>query len=368
MKTKTTVCHLVYSFDGIGGLENGLINIVNNLDREKFQHIICSLTKVGSIKERIQKNNEVKFYELNKRNGNDIKVFFKLFKIFRKEKIDILHLRNWATMLEGFLPAKIAGLDKIIYSEHGRHFEDIDDNKKLNTLIKKYIFNRVDHLLLLSDKLKNEMIQVYKIKRKIDVIFNGVDVEKFVPSDNSSIRKIHGWSDDQMIVGAVARLDKGKNIDQLVKGTISKDSGYKLVIIGDGPEMYNLKSIINDMDAKGRVVLMGNRDDVHLVLKCFDVFVLPSLSEGISNVILEAMACGLPIIAYDVGGNGELVVNREGGYLVRLGDSEMFLNHIDKILEDDSLRKKMGIFNRKLVEERFSIHNMIDSYSRLYSL
>lgn len=364
-----TICvaHLLYSFGEIGGLENGIINILNNLRQDGLFHIICSLTSLGSIRERVTVNN-VRYYQLNKREGNDLTIPFKLYSIFRKESVDVVHLRNWATMVEGYATARFARINKIIYSEHGRHFEDIWGRMLFNIAVKKHILNRVDILLSISNELAREMKHLYSVKRTINVIVNGVDSNRFSPMPRTKARKIFGWHEDEKIIGTVGRLDKGKNLDQLILDTLTLGKKYKLVLVGDGPERPNLENLIQQHHYKLRVSLMGHQNDIPALLNCFDVFALPSSSEGLSNVILEAMSCGLPVVAYDVGGNRELIANNKGGCLVPIGDRAGFVRAIDKILQSNSIRVKMGRFNRPIIKRHFSISRMAESYQKMYAL
>lgn len=366
-KKTVRVAHVLYSFGNIGGLENGLVNILNSLRQDGFFHIVCSLSTLGSIRERVFARN-VSYYALNKREGNDFSIPFKLYSIFKKEKIDVVHLRNWASMLEGFVAAKFAQVNKIIYSEHGRHFEDIWYRHTLKTALKRYIFSHVDVLLCVSADLAREMAELYKLQRKAKVIINGVDLDKFVPLSHSEARKRYGWSKHEKVIGTVARLDNGKNLDQLIEdiSILGKENG--LVIVGDGPEKSKLENLIQQQGHKGRMILMGHQDDIPGLLNCFDVFALPSGSEGLSNVILEAMACGLPVVAYDVGGNKELIVNEKGGYLVDLNNRTGFSKAVESLIIDCVLRKQMGDYNRDRVSKKFSVKNMAASYSAMYAL
>lgn len=363
---KIKIAHVMYSFTHIGGLENGVINIINNLDQNKFFHIICSLTSIGKIANRILSNN-VKFIELKKRSGNDLTLPIKLYRIFKKEEIDVVHLRNWAALVEGFIAGKSANVKKIIYSEHGRHFEDVWEKKKIKFYIKRYCFSKVDVLLSVSQNLADELATLYNLKRRIEVIINGVDTGRFQPAP-CNLNILEKEKQNLKLIGTVCRLDPGKNLDQLILdiGAIA-DSSLKLLIAGDGPERERLEDLIRKNGLLHRVFLLGNRDDVPAILNCLDLFVLPSLSEGLSNVILEAMASGLPVVAYDVGGNRELVQNGKGGFLVPLKDRRALIEAVLKILRNGSLATKMGDFNRNLVLQKFSLPKMAESYERLYS-
>lgn len=367
VKNKITIFHLLNRFDIIGGLENGVINLVNQLLPGRFRHVICSLTSLGDIAERVRAENVI-YYQLNKSDGNDLRIVFKIYRILKKEYVDVVHLRNWVTMVEGYIAAKMAGITRIIYSEHGRHFEDLDNKKRAATWIKKFIFKDVDVLLSVSDVLGREMKNRYQIKRPITVIHNGVDREKFKPKSTIEIRKKYGWSECDVIIGSVSRIDKGKNYEQLIIDFLSKRGESRLIIVGDGPEEGMVKQLVADQDKEGRVLLLGNREDVPDLLNCFNVFAFPSLSEGLSNVVLEAMSCGLPIVAYDAGGNRELIIDQKGGYLIKLGNNIKFIDAIEQIIENKNNQEIMGWFNRNKILKEFSLDNMVDSYSSIYSV
>jgi hypothetical protein len=135
-----TVCHVIHSFDHIGGAENVIISLLNNLDNS-CKHVVCSLTTIGQIKNRVN-NKNVSYYALKKKEGNDPFLPYRLYKVFRKENVSVVHLRGWATLLEGYLAAKLSRVPRIIYSEHGRHFEDVWNNKKLNIIVKRFLFSQ----------------------------------------------------------------------------------------------------------------------------------------------------------------------------------------------------------------------------------
>ena len=362
------VVHVLYSFGEIGGLENGVVNILNNLSQDTFLHIVCSLTGLGPIRERVTSNN-VHYYHLHKREGNDLTIPLRLYSIFRKESVDVVHLRNWPTMVEGYIAAKFAHVNKVIYSEHGRHFEDVWGRRFFYTAVKKHIFNKVDMLLSVSNELAREMKRLYALKRSVSVIVNGVDCNRFAPMARAKVRKSFGWREDDKIIGTVGRLDKGKNLDELILDLLALgEKKYKLVLVGDGPERTMLELLIRQHECKGRILLMGHQDDIPSLLNCFDVFALPSASEGLSNVILEAMACGLPVVAYNIGGNTELITNKKGGYLIELGDRDGFVRAIANIMKKDAVRAEMGDFNRSCVLSNFSIARMVDCYDDIYRL
>ena len=363
MQDRIRIAHVVFSFDAIGGLENGLINLINNLDTNRFFHFICSLTGLGNIQSRVR-NDNVKYYALSKCEGNDISIPFKLWRIFRQENIDVVHLRNWVTMVEGYVAARMANISRVIYSEHGRHFEDVWGNKKIKSAIHRYVLNHVDIPLCVSGEVAREMEELYDMKQAVKVIINGVDTEKFRPSLGKHLN--NDLISQSKVIGTVARLDEGKKLDRLIIDFLTGCSAEKLVIVGDGSEKGTLEDLIDRYDARERVVLAGHLDNIPQVLNSFDIFVLPSASEGLSNVLLEAMSCGLPVVAYDVGGNRELIYHGKGGCLVPYGEGIELILAVNELLLEANKIAEMGAYNRQIAVERFSVKRMVASYAKLY--
>jgi sugar transferase (PEP-CTERM/EpsH1 system associated) len=361
------ICHVIHSFSHIGGAENGIINIVNKLVDQSVLHVICALTNIGDIRKRVKSDNVI-FHELNKREGNDIRVPFKLAKIFMKEKISVVHLRGWATMAEGILGARMAGVNKVIYSEHGRHFDDVWQHKKLKYTIKRFLFSRVDSVMAVSRELGREITELYRLCRPVEVVTNGVDLSRFCPKERGELRARLGWGEEEKVVGVVGRLCEGKGIERMVGEFLDTRLSARLVIVGDGPLRECVESILCKHDYKSNVSLLGPRDDVAELLNCFNVLALPSASEGMSNVLLEGMASGVSVVAFRVGGNHELIDSGQGGFLVEHDDWKGFFSSIRCLIDDPCLADKMGIYNRHKTVNQFSLEQMISNYKKLYGI
>ncbi|MDH3994606.1 MAG: glycosyltransferase, partial [Gammaproteobacteria bacterium] len=177
---------------------------------------------------------------------------------------------------------------------------------------------------------------------------------------------------DSIVIGNVGRLEPVKDQLTLVRAFTElclrrpQDTRLRLVLIGDGSLRHELESLIEQNDIQTRVWLAGSVENVPQLLQAMDVFVLPSLAEGISNTILEAMACGLPVVATRVGGNEELVVEGETGFLVSRADPGAMAETLLHYLEDDTLRDRHGAAARRRVEKNFSIHGMVNRYLEVY--
>ena len=197
-----------------------------------------------------------------------------------------------------------------------------------------------------------------------------MDTEVFIPSENKAKSKTAlGFLPEEIIIGAVGRLDPVKDYTTLIKAFASLTNSYKnikLMIIGNGPEEDNLRKCVEHAGIKDRVAFLGRKDNVNEILKAMDIFVLPSLAEGISNTILEAFASGLPVISTNVGGNPELVRDKETGFLFQSGDVEGLTMLLRKYIESSKLMAIHGKAARKKALEEFSLDGMARSYENLY--
>jgi sugar transferase (PEP-CTERM/EpsH1 system associated) len=210
---------------------------------------------------------------------------------------------------------------------------------------------------------------------RIVQIYNGVDAKKFCPASGSrSAGQYSEISDKEtIVVGSVGRMDHVKDQLTLVRAFLRLleivpwgRHRLRLVHIGDGALMAKAKALIREADAEELAWFPGTRDDVPALLREFDIFVLPSLGEGISNTILEAMATGLPVVATRVGGNSELVAENETGTLVQAADVEAMTRALHDYVLDPDLRIRHGMEGRSRVEKNFSIQRMVQQYMDVY--
>jgi len=361
------VTQIIHSLNP-GGLENGIINLVNNMDDFKFENTVCCLTQGGDFEKRLNKN--IKVSKMFKKPGNDYQLYIKLIKYLKEIKPTIVHTRNWAGM-DGIIAAKMARVPIIIHGEHGFEIADlISQNRKRKFIRKLVLSTMVDKIVTVSKNLKNRLINEIKIKpEKIIHIPNGVDTNKFNIYRKEFTRKKFGFKKEDFIIGIVARLDPIKNHKTLFfafKEIVKNYPQVKLIIVGDGPLREELKEKSYQLGIKNKVIFMGERDNVSEILKTFDIFVLPSLNEGMSNTILEAMATGIPVIASNVGGNPELVIDGRTGFLFSPNDVESLVQKIKTYILHPELKQKHGYNARKRVEEKFSLDQMVRRYEELY--
>jgi glycosyltransferase involved in cell wall biosynthesis len=213
-------------------------------------------------------------------------------------------------------------------------------------------------------------------ERKIIQIINGVDAEKYKPDGNKKEARARiGIPQDVLVIGTVGRLDPVKDQRTLIKAfglltrarnkaNLSKD--LRLLIIGSGSNQRELKTVAHKEGVVDKVFFLGERNDVPELLQVMDVFVLPSIAEGISNTILEAMACGLPVIATTIGGNPEVIDDGKTGLLFKPGDHDRLAHLLARYCDDPFLRNNHGANGRARVEDNFSLSRMVREYDELY--
>ncbi len=351
----------------MGGLENGVVNLVNRLDTARFQHEICCLSTLGIAARRLERQTPI--FEMHKREGNDWRMIWNLIKLIRARKPDIVHTRNWGGM-DGIVAARAAGIPRIIHGEHGWNLDDPRGQNPRRKRIRRLLSPWVKHFVAVSADIRNWLIQDVGISEaKIDLIPNGVDTDKFRPGDQVALKRSLGFSAADRIIGCVGRFDPVKNHPLLLKvfSRLNPDLPIHLVLLGDGPERQRLAALRDSLPCRDRIHFVGQRENVAEFLRIMDLFVLPSRSEGICNALLEAMASGIPIVATAVGGNIELIEDAHTGLLVPSENEDAMVLALNRFLEDASgLRTLVGQYARRKAEEQYSLRHMIQSYESVY--
>jgi len=358
------IAHVIHRLQ-VGGLENGLVNLINNMPTTRYKHVIICMAEVTSFKNRLN-SEHIKCYALNKKEGKDIAVYLRLWKLLRKLQPDIVHTRNIGT-IDCVVPAFFAGVRCCVHGEHGRDMTDIEGRNGRYISLRRIMSPFISRFIALSKDLEQWLLSEVRIsEQKVSQIYNGVDLERFKINDR-------GKPKEDFLFGTVGRLSAEK--DQLTLISAFKyllnlssvnNSKLKLVIIGEGPLEEQLKSAIKQYDVDDQIVFTGARDDIPELLQKMDIFVLPSLGEGVSNTILEAMASALPVVATNVGGNSELVVHDKTGLLVPPNNPKAMAMAMNRYIENSDLIKKHGTSGRQRVETTFSMPSMVKHYTRVY--
>lgn len=367
---KICVCHLVHSFD-VGGLERIVANCINNLDDTKFHHIIISLTYVGEFVSEIAV--PIEHYSLRKKEGNDISVYSRLYRLLRTLKPDVLHTYNLGT-IEYQWVGVFAGVPLRVHAEHGRDSYDPNGAVKKYQWIRKISSFAIHRVIAVSADLKQWLADDVKIpERKLELIINGIDTN-YYNSGNCSCCVESDFIQDKFVFGHIARLHSIKNQMLLLEAFNSaclQHSDFAencvLVIVGDGPDKGKLEKFVAEHSALGkRVLFTGSKSNVRDYYRCFDVFAMSSIAEGIPMTLLESMSMGVPHLVTRVGGIKEVIAEGETGLSVESGDISGYSDAMLKLYRDKTIRDQMSVNARQKIEEKFSQDIMMSAYEKIY--
>jgi sugar transferase (PEP-CTERM/EpsH1 system associated) len=374
------IVHVVYRFD-VGGLENGVVNVVNRMPLGRYRHAIVSLTDVSStFAARLDESRNVPTTALHKPPGHGWRAWGSLRELLGRWRPAIVHTRNLAA-LEMAPLAWACGVAARVHGEHGRDASDPDGSVRRYQWVRRVHRPFVDHYVGLSRDLVDYLVERVGVPRtRVTQIINGVDTQRFAPLTpalgRSGARR-HAEcpfvDEGLVVVGTVGRMQTVKNQPLLAHAFVqalrlepSLRSTLRLVMIGDGPLRASVERILDAAQCRDLAWLPGARHDVAAQLRALDVFVLPSQAEGISNTILEAMACGVPVIATDVGGNRELVDDQVTGLIVPTDDATALACQIVALVCDARARVACGAAARQRACERFSLDAMVEAYAGVY--
>ncbi|MFT4613216.1 MAG: sugar transferase (PEP-CTERM/EpsH1 system associated) [Bacteroidia bacterium] len=368
------VVHIIYMLSS-GGLENGLVNIINRCPTDRYRHAIISLTTADHFAERITVEG-VEIFQLHKREGHDLAMYRRLRALLQELRPDIVHSRNMAALeaqLSGFA---LRGI-KRVHGEHGREVGDVDGTNRKYLLLRRFMRLFMHRYITVSKDLERWLIASVGVRPEIVTqVYNGVDSQKFTPATVKPLALLpRHWQerDDILVVGTVGRLTPVKDqqlllraLAQLCRQHPDLADRLRLLMVGDGPLREQLTQLSAELGIDEQVWWAGDRADIPELLGAIDVFVLPSLGEGISNTVLEAMACGLPVVATAIGGNLELVEPGVNGELFPVGDEQALVDVLAGLLRSDTMRKRLGDNARKRVTQGHNWDSTVAQYLDVY--
>lgn len=360
--------HIVHVIDSlkVGGTENGIVNVIDALSGD-FRHTVVAVTASGPLEERLPAGTRV--IALGKRQGIDIRAIGRLALLLRRLRPHIVHSRNWGA-LDAVLAARLARVPAVIHGEHGREASDPHGLDARRTRVRRWLAPLVDRFVTVSWDLERWLTGTVGLPaRKVMTIHNGVDLRRFGDEDRAAGRQALGLPPDAVVIGTVGRLDPVKDQRGLLDAYAllpTASIAHALVLVGDGPCRADLETRAARPDLRSRVRFLGQRADVPRLLAGLDVFTLPSIAEGMSNTVLEAMASGLPVVATRTGGNPELVEDGVTGRLVPVGDRDALADALGAYVGDPHVRALHGKAGRQRATDEFSLERMAVLYRELY--
>ncbi len=355
----------------MGGTEVGILKVIKGLGHECFEHRICT---IRGYDENFSRTGgfEGQLYVAGRLNSGFQFLLGRLARIMREFRPDIVHSRNWGA-IEAMPAARMSGVPVKIHSEHGYEVDMLEGLPKRRRLLRRCAYAAADSIFTVTEELRTyHARQAWLPVERIRVLSNGVDTSRFVrrPRECEETRQRLGLSVKSVVIGSIGRLVPIKDHTTLLSAAdllIERGIPVQVLLVGSGPELAKHQEFVAASPRlSGRVVFAGVSSDVTPLLNAMDIFVLPSLSEGMSNTLLEAMASSLPVAATRVGGNPEVVEDGHSGWLFKPGDVMGLAAILERIGRDANGRQKIGQAARQRVVEHFSLQGMIDSYRNLY--
>jgi len=377
---KPTIAHVLHGLN-YAGAEVLAANLARKL-KHKYRFTFFCLDEVGPLGEQLQ-NEGFDVVELGRRAGVDWAVAKLIARLVKRQNIDLFHAHQYTPFFytaasRGWNPLNRLARPPILFTEHGRHYPDSRRPKRI--WANKVLLRGRDRITAVGEFVKQALVTNEGLPAKrIQVVHNGIDPDGFEASDGLAgesrqkrklaIREALGLKQDQPVLLQVARFHSVKDHATAVRAfamTRRKLPDAVLLFAGDGEERPAMEKLARQLKLGDAVQFLGVRTDVARLMVAADLFVLSSLSEGISVTLLEAMASRLPIVATEVGGNGEVVEHEHTGLLSPRQQPEPMARNMIRLLQDRVLRMQMGLNGRERLLKHFAEADMHRRYDFIY--
>jgi glycosyltransferase involved in cell wall biosynthesis len=348
----------------VGGAETLLVNLLRSIDRRVLLPEVACLKEPGPLGEQIQ--SEIPVHTGLLHGKWDLLVLPRLIRLLNQRKIDaVITVGAGDKMFWGRIAARLAGVPVVASALHSTGWPD--GVGRLN----RYLTGITDAFIAVADSHGQFLREFEQFPAdKVCVIRNGVDCQRFAPNQEcrNQVRQQLGLGIDTLVAGIVAALRPEKNHAMLLQVAVKlRDVHPELrwLIVGDGPERDGLQSMAATLGVADRVHFMGTRSDTERILAALDLFALCSLNEASPVSILEALACGVPVVSTDVGSVKESILEGRTGRLVPSGDVEAFSAAVHAVLADPQVGRQMGSAGREHVCRTGSLESMVEGYQEL---
>lgn len=354
----TTVMHLITELDS-GGAQSALLRLVAGQDRSRFKPVVLCLYNGDRLVARQIRDLGVEVIDLGMTRKWRLDAFWRLWRHLRRVRPTILHTWMFHANIPGRVLGRLAGVPHIISSER-----TMGQEGSVRRLLNRWTGRLADRITCVSQNVADFAAKEIGLPAdRLVVIQNGIDTNVFRPAPAQP--KESG----QLTIGYVGRLEKVKGVNFLIDAFAALAEQHphlQLQLVGDGSERAALAEQASKLGLRDKVHFLGIRSDMPTLYPTFDLFVLPSLWEGMPNVALEAMACGVPVIATDTGGTPEVVHDSKSGVLVPPGDAAALTQAMVALIGDAERHCQLAQAGRRFVEQTFSINQTIAQTVALY--
>ena len=370
---------LFYSFMGIsvlhvlhayrpGGMENMIAQMAKLLPRTEFAVTICALTDADDFKHRLPVNTKV--LELGKKRGLDLGCVMRLRRVIRQSRPDVVHSHNWNALVYSILAVGL-GRTALLHGEHALLYGW--ERSPWRVRLRQALYSRCDVVHTVSQGQADEL-KAFGITDGVDlrVIRNGVDIVKFTPQDKVAGRVSLGLPTEGLCLGMVARCVPEKRHSLLLQAFEEIGTVFPLAILvlagAGGTCETQTRAIVSGHRHASRIYWLGLRDDLVTVYNALDLLVVTSTSEGMSNVSLEAMSCGVPVLMNEACGSEELIVEGVNGRAEPMGDAAEVAGAVASLLQAPAELKRLGREARTWVACQHPLEKTAEEYAGVYRL
>ena len=382
MKSKRIKVAYILTPITFGGAEKVSLNFLRHVDRGRFDIKPILLTRPWEEEPYFARETQRLGYEYEtvpvacrpRSNGRDRlrlpRIVYRFYCILKNKSFDVVHTHGYFADICALPVARSLG----IRTHSTSHGYIAGDNKlRVYNVLDKYALRLCGRIIAVSDGIKDELVRSGIKQDKVTVIPNAVASsigEDELLAGRHEKRLSLGIAPDDFVVGYLGRLSKEKGLHYLIQAIAElRDQmvTVKLLIVGDGPERHALEQMVKDKELDSCVIFAGFQDDIENWLSVFDVFVLPSLTEGTPMALLEAMATGVPVIATKVGGVPKVVNNQENGLLVPSGDHQAIINGLNMLKNNPELRARLAKAGTDTIKANYSVDMWCRKIEKVYS-
>ena len=360
-----------------GGAQKYVFDLATAIPKNQFEVKVAAGGE-GAMADKLKARNieVVKIPSMEKDISflKEIESFFQLLKIYRKEKPDVVHLNGSKAGGLGALAARLSGIEKIIFTVHGFAFNE-ERPRVQRLLIKALSYGTLllsTNIIFINKKELASAQQWPMIHRKCHLIYNGLKSPSFIDRENArrfiaeKIEKHSSFFDGKQAVGSIGELTKNKGYGRAIEAFSKTPEGMVYIIVGNG-ELYNeLARQIKNNNLGEKIFLTGFLDNASSLLKAFDIFLLPSIKEGLPYVLLEAGYAGLPVIAAAVGGVPEIIEDQKTGVLAAPDNASDLTQKLSELAANTPFKEKIARAFQEKVGKNFSLEQMLSDTIKLY--
>jgi glycosyltransferase involved in cell wall biosynthesis len=364
---KKKIANIVHNLNP-GGTERLVADMSTTLSRDFDISVIC-LDEPGLWADSVREKG-IPVHAFYRQPGLDLRLPIKLASFARKNKIDLFHAHQCTPWFCAGLARIFCPWVKLLFEEHGRLYPEIINRKRI--LFNKFLLQHLTTLAVAVSKDVKKRLAVYEGVNlaQISVVYNGANpTDKMERCQIKILREQFGFNEHEMVVGTVGRIDPIKNLPLFIRGFKKikiEVPDLRGIIIGDGPLFPEIAEMLRTLGLEKDIVLTGYRSDAATLMNLMDIFILVSFSEGTSMALLESMSLGIPSIVTDVGGNPEIVINGETGWIIPSDDQDAFDKALHGAILDVDKRSEMGDAAKRLFRDKFEFSRMIEQYRIIY--